>query len=89
MRGTQNSAEHNVNSHVFVLTIEEGTISTQVKKDNHYGITAALKFCTTESSLTQDPDVVIYPEHGPLFVPTINHFAGREGDPHMEQSGNT
>ena len=42
-----------------------------------------------ESSLTQDPDVVIYPEHRPLLVPTINHFGGREGDPYMEQSGNT
>lgn len=42
-----------------------------------------------ESSLTQDPDIVIYPEHRPLLVPTINHFGGREGDPYMEQSGNT
>lgn len=42
-----------------------------------------------ESSLTQDPDIVIYPEHRPLLVPTINHFRGREGDPYMEQSGNT
>ena len=39
--------------------------------------------------VSQDPDIVIYPEHRPLLVPTINHFGGREGDPYMEQSGNT
>lgn len=39
--------------------------------------------------VSQDPDVVIHPEHGPLLVPTINHFGGREGDPYMEQSRNT
>ena len=58
-------------------------------KNSRYSVTAILKFCTMESSLTQDPDVVIYPEHRPLLVPTINHFGGREGDPYMEQSGNT
>lgn len=39
--------------------------------------------------ISQDPDIVVYPEHRPLLVPTINHFRGREGDPYMEQSGNT
>lgn len=39
--------------------------------------------------VSQDPDIVIHPEHGPLLVPTINHFARRESDPYMEQSRNT
>lgn len=74
---------------MFVLTIEHGIISTQVKNYSRYDITSVLEFCTKESSLTQDPDIVIHPEHGPLLVPTINHFARRESDPYMEQSRNT
>lgn len=70
------------------LTIEHGTIPTQVEK-NLYGTNAILKFCAMESRLTQDPDVVIHPEHGPLLVPTINHFGRREGEPYVEHSRNT
>lgn len=83
MYHNQISAQYNINSHASVLTVEHGTILHRWKKDSYHDINAIVKSCTMELSLTQDPDVIIHPEHGPLLVPTIDYFRGREGESYV------
>lgn len=82
MYSTQISAQHNINKPHRCSGSTVPFLHRWKKKSCH-GVIAILKLWTMELSLTQDPDVIIHPEHGPLLVPTINYFGGREGESYV------